>query len=75
MEAIRQMEENETVGTDAVYVEMLKSNTEATADLLTKMWTTVGKTKPISKYWLRGMIVPIYKDKGEQNEPANSRTI
>lgn len=73
--AISKMEANKAIGGDGVHVEMLKTNPAAAARLLTRMWQVVGKTGQVPAEWLKGTIVPLYKGKGEQNVPANSRPL
>lgn len=73
--AIRSMDCNKAIGTDGVHVEMLKSDPEETAELLTKMWVAIGKSTVVPKDWLRGIMVPLYKKKGSQKEPANSHPL
>lgn len=73
--AIIHMAANKAIGSDRIHVEMLKANPDASAELLTRIWQMVGKTGQVPKDWLRVVIVPLYKGKGEQQEPANSRPI
>lgn len=72
---VRTMECNKAIGEDGVNVEMLKSNPEAAASLLTKMWRAVGKSGCFPEDWLRGIIVPLYKGKGCQKEVVNFRPL
>lgn len=74
-QAIRGMEANKAVGTDGVHVEMMKANPPVAATLLTKVWKAVGRTKQVPEEWLKGIIVPLYKGKGGQKEPANFRPL
>lgn len=74
-DAIITMEANKAIGGDGVHVEMLKSNPGEAAKLLTKVWQVVGKTGQVPLEWLKGTILPLYKGKGEQNIPANSRPL
>lgn len=69
------MEPNKAVGLDGIHVEMLKANAEASADLLTMLWQVVGRTKCVPQGWLSGVIVPLYKGKGDQNVPVSSLPI
>lgn len=69
------MEANKAIGGDGIHVEILKCNPEMAAKLLTKMWQVIGSTGQIPKGWLRGVKVPLYKCKGEQHIPANSRPL
>lgn len=73
--AIRSMECNKAIGTDGLHVEMMKSDPEVTADLLTKIWVAVGKSTVVPKDLLRGIMVPLYKGKGSQKDPSNSRPL
>lgn len=69
--SIRQMEGNKAIGCDGVHVEMLKVNPEEAARLLTKISQVVEKTGQIPTDWLKGIIVPLYKGKGDQHISAN----
>lgn len=73
--AIKDMVNNKAVGTDGVHVEMLKSNAAKAAELLTEMWCTIGYTRIVPTDWLRGIFVPLFKGKGEQSNPKNSRLL
>lgn len=53
-------------------MEMLKSNALKTASLLTYMWCTIGHTRIVPVDWLRRILFPLYKGKGEQANPQNS---
>lgn len=75
MAAIRSMDCNKAIGTDGVHVEMCKSVPEEAAGLLTQMWVAIGKSQVVPKDLLRGIILPLYKGKGSQKEPANSRPL
>lgn len=74
-DAIKKMESYKAIGTDGVHVEMLKANPTETADLITKMWKFIGKRTCTPKDWLKGKMVPLFKCKGEQNVPSNSRPL
>lgn len=43
--------------------------------MLTEMWQTIGRTKIVPTDWLRGIVVPLFKGKGEQANPRNSRPL
>lgn len=73
--AINFMANNIAVGTDGLHVEMLKANAEKTARLLTEMWKTIGSKKIVADAWLRSILVPLFKRKGEQANPKNSRSL
>lgn len=73
--AIKDMDNNKAVGVDGTHVEMLKSNPRQTAKLLTEIWKTVGETRIIPRNWLRGIVVPLYKGKGESAKPKNYRPL
>lgn len=55
------MDSNKAIGVDGIHVEMLNSNPSGAASLLTKMWQVVSRTRFITKAWLTGVIVPLYK--------------
>lgn len=73
--AIRAMDNNKAVGTDGAHVEILKCNAGKIAKLLTEVWCTIGHTIIILTDWLRGIIVPLYKGKGEQEHPKSYRPL
>lgn len=50
LEEIMAMDNNKAVGTDGIHVEMLKSNSGKTAELLTNIWQTVGHTPIVPKH-------------------------
>lgn len=58
-----------------VHVEMLKANPEEAVYLLTNQWKVVWKTVRVPLRWLRGVIVPLFKVKGEQMDPGNSKPL
>lgn len=57
------MANNKAVGTDGVHAEMIRVNTVKTAEVLTWIWTGVGRTRIMPKMWLEGVIVPLFKGK------------
>lgn len=73
--AIRQMESNKAIGLDGIHVKMLKANPGASSELLTTIWQVVGKTGIVSHSWIKDTIVPLFKGKGDQQEPANWRPL
>lgn len=73
--AINSMANNKSVGIDGLHVEMLKANAGKTAQLLTEIWKTIGNTKFVPDAWLRGIVVSLFKGKGEQAIPKNSRPL
>lgn len=73
--AIKMMENNKAVGTDGIQVEMMKCNAGKAAQMLTGIWKFVGSTRIVPKNWLKGIVVPLYKGKGEQANPKHSRPL
>lgn len=73
--AIKAMDNNKEVGLDGAHVEVLKRNPWKTAHLLTEIWRTVGATRITPRNWLKGIVVPLYKGKGEQANLKNSRPL
>lgn len=73
--AIRNMENNKAIGTDGAHVEMMKKNAPKTAKLLTGIWKTVDRCRIVPPEWIEGIVVPLFKGKGTQADPANSRPL
>lgn len=57
--AIAHMVANKAIGKDRIHVEMHKSNPDAAAELLTRMWQVIGKKGQVPADWLKGTIVPL----------------
>lgn len=72
---IRAMDNNKAVGTDGAHVEIFKCNAGKIEDLLTELWCTIGHTRIVPTDWLRGIIVPLYKGKGDQAHPKSYRPL
>lgn len=73
--SIDSMENNKAVGTDAVHVEIVKTNAGKTSELLTAMWRSVGRCTVVPKDWLKGITVPLFKGKGRKLDPENYRSL
>lgn len=75
MTAIQLMDNNKAVGSESVHVEMLKTNIESSAKLLTALWCAVGRSTVVPKQWLEVITVPLFKGKGSQGDPSNYRPL
>lgn len=73
--AITTMGRNKATGSDHLHVEMMKANAPAVASTLAKWWKSIGKTKIVPAHWLKGIIVPLFKGKGEMVNPKNYRPL
>ena len=75
MSAIKRLKCNKTCGTDQIINEFFKSTVEVIAPVLCKLFNIVLHTGIVPENWCIGIINPIYKGKGNDNDPNNFRGI
>ena len=62
-------------GLDGIHNEMLKHGRFYLVPLLHKIFNNVFKEGTFPSQWNSGLIIPIYKNKGDSNSPSNYRGI
>jgi len=73
--ALGQLKDGKAPGVCGVYVEMLKAGGEATLRWLHTLICSVWNTGVIPTDWKRGLVVPIWKGKGNARECSNYRGV
>ena len=73
--ALGQLKDGKAPGVCGVYAEMLKVGGEATLRWLHTLTCSVWNTGVIPTDWKRGLIVPIWKGKGDARECSNYRGV
>ena len=61
--------------TDDIFHEYIKTTKDIMLLIYTKLFNCVFNTGFIPNTWLEGIIMPIYKNKGDPNDPSNYRPI
>ena len=69
------LKNNKSSGIDNIINEFLKYSPESYKKLLVKLFNVILKTGIIPNEWSISFISPIYKNKGEKNDPNNYRGI
>ena len=75
MHVIKRLKCNKAAGSDLIVNEFLKATVEKLCPVLTKLFNVVFASGIVPEAWTQGLIVPIYKKKGEQSDPNNYRGI
>ena len=75
--AVKSLKNNKSSGIDLILNEHIKCSFELSSmrQLYVKLFNIVFDTGIIPEAWAIGKIIPIYKQKGEQNDPSNYRPI
>lgn len=68
--SIRRARLNKALGRNGVHNEMVKADTPTLAELLTEIWTLIGRTRTYPEQWQKRLLTTIYK-KGEGHLPQN----
>ena len=72
---IHQLRNNKACGEDLILNEFLKSTCHIFVDIYVKLFNIILDTGIVPQDWLKGMIVPIYKGKGDKKMADNYRGI
>ena len=73
--AVKKMKTGKAVGVDKLSVEMVKANRLVGIKWLTRLFNVCFTTGEIPTEWQRGVIVPIWKGKGDIHDPGRYRGI
>jgi len=73
--SIRKLKNNKAHGLDQISNEFLKSAENTLLPVLLLLFNRVLDTGTIPENWTMGVIIPIYKEKGDQKSPDNYRGI
>ena len=75
MKCIKKLKNNKSCGYDGILNEFLKTSSSKLLIAVTTLFNIVLQTDKIPHAWSIGYISPIYKGKGEENDPDNYRGI
>ena len=75
MKCIKKLKNNKSCGYDGILNEFLKTSSSKLLIAVTTLFNIVLHTGKIPHAWSIGYISPIYKGKGEENDPDNYRGI
>ena len=73
--AIRKLKCGKSADTDGIVNEYIKHSPELFLQLYVKLFNQILTSGKIPKKWLKGIIVPIYKNKGDPRDADNYRGI
>jgi hypothetical protein len=73
--AISMLKCGKAAGIDGIVNEYIKYSGDILIDVYVKLFNTVLNTGEIPKSWIEGIIVPIYKNKGDPRDANNYRGI
>ncbi len=74
-ESIKSLKNSKSPGMDNIIHEYLKSTIDGMLNFYTILFNKILDTGNIPSVWLSGIIVPIYKNKGDRNDPDAYRGI
>ena len=73
-EAIRELKNGKSCGTDQVFAEMLKATSSTAVPFLAKLFNSLFENSTFPKEWAKAIIVPIFK-KGDPKSTCNYRGV
>lgn len=73
--AINTLKNNKACSDDCISNEYIKYSSYKMIDLYVMLFNVIFSTGKLPESWLRGSIVPIYKNKGSPSDPKNYRPI
>ena len=73
--AVKRLKNGKACGEDKILNEMIKAFSETHMGVLTKIFNIVLQSGHMPHEWVIGIIKPIYKNKGDINDPDNYRGI
>lgn len=74
-EAILGLKKQKAPGPDVVHSEMLQLEPDLAANAIYTLWQAVGRLGILPKALSIAVVVPLYKDKGDRQDPSNYRPI
>ena len=74
-ECIKKLKNNKASGEDEIINEYIKATREQFSDIYEKLFNIIFDTGNVPEIWLIGNIIPVYKNKGDSNDPKNFRPI
>jgi hypothetical protein len=69
------MKNNKARGKDAIINEYIKTTSNQFIEIYEKLFNLIFNTGFIPESWVVGNLIPIYKNKGDSNDPENFRPI
>ena len=72
---IRGLKNNKSAGLDLLKNEFLKNASQETVKFICKLFNLILETGFIPDDWCKGLIMPLYKNKGKRDNPDNYRGI
>ena len=75
MHVIGKLPTGRAPGCDGITPEMLKSSINDSVNHLKALFEKIWNTEKVPKEWKEGIIVSIYKNKGDSRDPSNYRPI
>ena len=74
-DTIKKLPTGRAPGADGIVAEMLKSSINESVTRLQALFDAIWSTERIPQDWKQGVIIPIYKNKGNSHDPSNYRPI
>ena len=75
IKCIQKLKNNKSGGEDAIINEYIKTTSNQFIEIYEKLFNLIFDTGFIPESWVVGNIIPIYKNKGDSNDPKNFRPI
>ena len=75
IKCIQKLKNNNSGGEDAIINEYIKTTSNQFIEIYEKLFNLIFDTGFIPESWVVGNIIPIYKNKGDSNDPKNFRPI
>ena len=75
IKAISSLKNDKACGTDSIRNEFIKATDKHLLSFYTKIFNKVLESGNIPESWTVGVIIPIYKNKGDEKDPSNYRGI
>lgn len=73
LKAIKSLKTSKAAGIDSITNEFLKKSVDLMLPVYTKLFNHILDTGDVPQLWLDGIIVPLYKNKGDPGDPRNYR--
>ena len=75
LKCVKLLKNNKTCGEDLLYNEYISSTIHIMMPLCVELFNWIFNTGNVPELWLRGNIVPVYKNKGDNDDAKNYRPI
>ena len=75
VKAVNKLKNGKSAGIDLVHNEFLKNSNDQLFKFYCKLFNTVLETGIVPNVWCKGLIMPLYKNKGSKTDPDNYRGI